>query len=1008
MNTSYPTGGNFGSDFSTSSKTNPCPVCGRTKDKDCRISRDGKLVLCHQNFNHTNTKQPDLWHFKGETSDGRCGKYVFKEKTEKPIRPAQTRYWEYPDRNGSRLVRVVRVDDGKGKKDISQERWDKDKKRWLPGYGKDGDKNQVVRASIPVYRYAEVRKAIAKGEPIHIVEGEPCADLLWKLGLAATTNIGGGGKFTLTDSMDLQGAKIIVIVPDLDKKGIAHAEKVAEHFPEALWLYPFPTSKIWENLPKDHGLDIADWIEHEKLSATELRAAIGEKKNFKTSPAAAKVIHPEKFQVPNISELREEIEKLLESGLAPSQFEISSLAQKFRLNSKDVEKIYRDWERQLEKDDQRLDRKRDIEKLLKISDRKLTLEKYLHPSLAEPIKKVSTWMGVDPEAVLTHLLPIAAGLIHPGSRVVAKECIDFVQPLLIYSGVVAVTGSRKTPVLNIVKNPLVKLQSEEEERHKKEMAAYEVELAEFNESDKKGAPPQKPQPIREFYVDNVTVESLDKIKGNQPNQALTLIKDELSGLFASHGAYKGGRGSDKESFLSGWNGSGVKKNRCSDDSRVSLTRDSLSVTGGIQPDKLRALLGDFTDSQGEWARFLWYHMPMRPYKIPRNNARYTLGDLLEATYRKLNSLPALEFFFDEDGQNFFDDWYDKKYEQTRNEIKPGLRAAIAKMPGQAVRLIGLLHVLNGVSSQPAEVDTKISLTTVRAGCHLAEFYLGQVTLLQGDGEVLNGEPTPVLKKLRDKVEEVGSLTARQAQKGLRDLSKKTASQIREFFTELAAMDLADLQGTGSRLTLVSKKVPTSADKNQEYQNLEITRDSADNNPKVPTSADKVPTDFQQAESTTEQEFQEIDIQSADTADRFEAAEITSQPSKVESGNDTDLSSADKNDSFKEVVGTSALEDESLTQQGNKGVGNSSAVHRHSSAVDESLPTKSSAPPKNSRIFERGDRVVVKDVGGIYQGARGHVVDILESSAGRSYLVKFDKLIRNTQQIQCEASDLMKL
>jgi len=1007
MNTSYPTGGNFGSDFSTSSKTNPCPVCGRTKDKDCRISRDGKLVLCHQNFNHTNTKQPDLWHFKGETSDGRCGKYVFKEKTEKPIRPAQTRYWEYPDRNGSRLVRVVRVDDGKGKKDISQERWDKDKKRWLPGYGKDGDKNQVVRASIPVYRYAEVRKAIAKGEPIHIVEGEPCADLLWKLGLAATTNIGGGGKFTLTDSMDLQGAKIIVIVPDLDKKGIAHAEKVVEHFPEALWLYPFPTSKIWENLPKDHGLDIADWIEHEKLSATELRAAIGEKKNFKTSPAAAKVIHPEKFQVPNISELREEIEKLLESGLAPSQFEISSLAQKFRLNSTDVEKIYRDRERQLEKDDQRLDRKRDIEKLLKISDHKLALEKYLHPSLAEPIKKVSAWMGVDPEAVLTHLLPVAAGLIHPGSRVVAKECIDFVEPLLIYSGVVALTGSRKTPLLNIVKNPLVKLQSEEEERHKKEMAAYEAKLAEFNESDKKGAPPQKPQPIREFYVDNVTVESLDKIKGNQPNQALTLIKDELSGLFASHGAYKGGRGSDKESFLSGWNGSGVKKNRCSDDSRVSLTRDSLSVTGGIQPDKLRALLGDFTDSQGEWARFLWYHMPMRPYKIPRHNARYTLGNLLEATYRKLNSLPALEFFFDKDGQNFFDDWYDEKYEQTRNEVRPGLRAAIAKMPGQAVRLIGLLHVLNGVSSQPAEVDTKIPLTTVRAGCELAEFYLGQVTLLQGDGAALNGELTPVLKKLLDKVEEMASLTARQAIAGLRDLSKKTAAQVRELFTELAAMGLADIQGTGSRLTLISK-VLTSADKSQKYQNLEPARIVEDSNSKVLTTADKVLTDLQQAESITEQEFQGIDSQSADSADTFKATKTTSQPSKVESGLDTKKSSADKKGSFDEIVSTSALDTENLVQQGNAGADDLSAVEQHLSAVDESLPAKPATGSKAPRTFEIGQRVVVKDVGGIYQGARGHIVDILESRAGSSYLVKFDKLIRNTQQIQCEASDLMKL
>jgi CRISPR-associated protein Cmr3 len=1001
MNNNSTNGQNTSRGLLPVSKSSPCLHCG--KPDWCYLI--GDLSVC-------NREQPPAAGWEVTSKADKDGKiYYAPIQEKKALRPRQTRYWEYPARDGSPLVRVVRFDDGKGggggsskKPAWHQERWNiskiKNKNGWVPGI------EGIDRANIPIYRYAEIQKAIANNELIFLVEGEACADILWSLGLAATCNIGGSTKWRNTDTSDLHGARI-VIVPDRDQPGIKHAELLHQEFPDALWLYPFPESKAWQNLPESQGLDIADWVEHHKITSEDIKAVIGEKKIFKTSPAAAKVMRPEKFQVPNISELRQEIEKFLESGLAPSQFEISSLAQKFRLNSTDVEKIYRDRERQLEQDDQRLDRKRDIEKLLKISDHKLTLEKYLHPSLAEPIKKVSTWMGVDPEAVLTHLLPVAAGLIHPGSRVVAKECIDFSQPLLIYSGVVAETGSRKTPLLNIVKNPLVKLQSEEEERHKKEMAAYEVELAEFNESDKKGAPPQKPQPIREFYVDNVTVESLDKIKGNQPNQALTLIKDELSGLFASHGAYKGGRGSDKESFLSGWNGSGVKKNRCSDDSRVSLTRDSLSVTGGIQPDKLRALLGDFTDSQGEWARFLWYHMPMRPYKIPRNNARYTLGDLLEATYRKLNSLPALEFFFDKDGQNFFDDWYDEKYEQTRNEVRPGLRAAIAKMPGQAVRLIGLLHVLNGVSSQPAEVDTKIPLTTVRAGCELAEFYLGQVTLLQGDGAVLNGELTPVLKKLLDKVQEVGSLTARQAIAGLRDLSKKAATQVRELFTELAAMGLADVQGTGSRLTLISK-VLTSADKSQKYQNLEPARIVEDSNSKVLTTADKVLTDLQQTESITEQEFQGIDSQSADNADTFKATETTSQPPKVESGLDTKKSSADEKGSFDEIVSTSALDSESLVQQGNASADDLSAVHQHLSAVDESLPAKPATGSKVPRTFEIGQRVVIKDVGGIYQGARGEIMDTLHSRTGTSYLVRFDKPVRSSQVAEFEACDLMKL
>ena len=71
-----------------SSKSNPCPVCDRTKDGDCRISHDGKMVLCHQNFDHIKTQQPDLWHFDGTSSDNRCGVYVFKEKSEN-IQPVE-------------------------------------------------------------------------------------------------------------------------------------------------------------------------------------------------------------------------------------------------------------------------------------------------------------------------------------------------------------------------------------------------------------------------------------------------------------------------------------------------------------------------------------------------------------------------------------------------------------------------------------------------------------------------------------------------------------------------------------------------------------------------------------------------------------------------------------------------------------------------------------------------------------------------------------------------------
>jgi hypothetical protein len=708
--------------------------------------------------------------------------------------------------------------------------------------------------------------------------------------------------------------------------------------------------------------------------------------------------------------LRQEITALVNAGTTGSELTAALLELSRGSNAQQVERIYKEILEEADREEQRLDRKADLEKLVEISNRRLTLEKYLHPNLAEPIKKVAAWMGVDSEAVLTHLLPIAAGLINPNSRIVVKKCTNFVEPCLLYSAVIAETGSRKTPLLNIPKAPLVKLQAEEDARYKAELDAYQKEIEAYNhrpKENKDDAPPVPPHPPREFYVDNITVESLDEIKGFQPNKAFTMIKDELSGLFASHGAYKGGRGSDKESFLSGWGGGGVKKNRRSKDSRVSLARDSLSITGGIQPDKLRALFGDFTDAQGEWARFLWYQMPMRPYKIPRHDAAYSLGDLLESIYRKLDSLPELEFYFSKDGQKFYDDWYDKRYEQTRNETKPGLKAAMAKMPGQAARLIGVLHVLNGVSSQTPEVQEEISLTTVRAGCHLAQFYLGQVTMLQGDGDALHGELTPVLKSLLEKVNELGSLTARQAQSAVWGLRSSTSDKIRQLFKELAAMDLADVQGAGSRLTLTSKVLRTGdevlmkPEQHQQNHNLDNAGVLQKSNSKVLRTADEVLMNSQQAETSIYQEVQEINQPTADVFDAVQILDTDTQPLNLEPDTDVVEVSVEESEISEKTSAPSALaksEPETLTQQEKKGAEESSAL---SSAVEESsaLSSAKTNAGKKHRTFEIGDRVVIAEVGSMHQGQHGEVVSVRYGSRETDYRVKLDKESRGSKQVR---------
>jgi hypothetical protein len=331
------------------------------------------------------------------------------------------------------------------------------------------------------------------------------------------------------------------------------------------------------------------------------------------------------------------------------------------------------------------------------------------------------------------------------------------------------------------------------------------------------------------------------------------------------------------------------------------------------------LFGDFTDAQGEWARFLWYQMPMRPYKIPRHDAAYNLGDLLESIYRKLDSLPELEFYFSKEGQKFYDDWYDKRYEQTRNETRPGLKAAMAKMPGQAARLISVLHVLNGVSSQPPEVQEEISLTTVRAGCYLAQFYLGQATVLQGDGDALHGELTPILKSLLEKLNDIGELNAAQAKRAVWGLRATAPDKIRQHFNELAAMDLAEVQGTGSRLILKSKVLRNVDEK---LRNVDEKLRNVDEKLR----------DSQQHQTYIYPEVQEIKHQTVEEVEAIQIYDTDAiEPSVDEFCNSEKTSTSSTLAEF---------ELESLTQQGEKAVEDSSTI---SSTVEESSTISSTLP-----------------------------------------------------------------
>ncbi|MEL7313465.1 MAG: DUF3987 domain-containing protein [Cyanobacteria bacterium J06559_3] len=337
---------------------------------------------------------------------------------------------------------------------------------------------------------------------------------------------------------------------------------------------------------------------------------------------------------------------------------------------------------------------------MKIGDYQLQLGEYLHADLAEPLERIAMWIGATPAAMLVTLLPVAASLLRVGTDLEVDAGIGFYAPPILFTGLVAPSGSKKSPIQRHILKPLSRLQTEADQEYEYEAAAYEVELREWEQTkgEDKGARPKKPAP-RQYHTSDATREAIRsfrtrctnaRIHSQQPERGILVTPDELAGLFKGQNQYRNGRGNDKESLLTAFDGSGLKVDRASG-IRISIPRTSLSITGTIQPDILREMMGDFSDANGQWARFLWCLLPLKPAPFPRQTVRYDISKRLYSIYRRLEQFTARCYRLTPEAKVLFADWYDQLDQLRVKETHQGLQAVYSKMQGYTGRLALILH-----------------------------------------------------------------------------------------------------------------------------------------------------------------------------------------------------------------------------------------------------------------------------------------------------------------------------
>ena len=778
-------------------KDNPCPHCGKP---DWCYSV-GDLSVCKRNYDPA-----PGWHkTNGADSEGHPYYAPVKEKWEKQPRPAKVTHYLYPDRDGNPLVRVTRKDDGNGKKDFYQQHWDG--KQWVKGLG------EVKRENIPIYRYKEVKEAIANEENIFIVEGEGKADLLWSLGLPATCNIAGSGKWRESDTQDLEGASVI-LCPDRDVPGVKHCEAIARDFPNAQWLYSFPDSPLWNHLPESRGADLKDWID-EGATKDDIIKGIGDKKTLNTpkSEKANNVInHPRYTPKPlETDKLGEVIENLITENLTGSKLELrlASIARDHGLSQQQVNSIY---QKSIEESDRSFDYDdalSELETILIGDTGSLNLAKMLPEKLAAAIGHHARLTGLRGEAYLTALLSGLSSTLHPDTALSLYPQTNWKVPPNLYSAIVALSGEGKSIIGRaMISDPLKALIEGDDQDYEAKLSDYKATLADYEIAKKSkntdsfpDGPPSKPT-RRIRYFSGGTGEGIARYAAGSQDKGMLLFRDEIAGLFKSANQYRGGRGSDSEDILEYYDGTPPITLRADPDKTVVCRKILLSIYGTIQPGVLEKLLGDKEDSSGQWSRFIFCQLPPSNLDLDIDAATVDLTPMLTDLYRQFDRLPVAFYDLSRPAREKFLAAANRLKKESESEQRPAMRNVLIKARGLIGRLALNLHLLNSLfnSITPSiEIGEKI----IDAAIELTEFYVNQV---RGMYTKLSDDlPSAYARILSVASDWISPNNARKKAFNTKTRQDYPTTRISEIFKELADQGYGELRKTARSIEFKALK-----------------------------------------------------------------------------------------------------------------------------------------------------------------------------------------------------------
>jgi hypothetical protein len=348
------------------------------------------------------------------------------------------------------------------------------------------------------------------------------------------------------------------------------------------------------------------------------------------------------------------------------------------------------------------------------------------PSLLLPVplrdfvEAASTAMQCDAAYVALPMLATCAAAIGRTRSLRIKR--SWIVPSVLWTAVVAESGTVKTAAFNAAIEPLRRLEQkaafENQEAEREYRRAYTVyRKAADAWQREKGAmtdPPAEPEPPRfkRHVTQDSTLEALLPILQSNPRGILS-GHDELTGFFGGFDKYRKS-GNDEAQYLSMYRaGQVIVDRKTAERGTLYVDAAALSICGGVQPDALRRALGNAHIENGLAARFAMAYPP----QVEKTWTDDDIPEAIEADYAYIvRRLAELSFAEQPDGtlspielrlspgaKSLWVTWYNGHNKKILDTSGP-IRSAWSKLEETPARLAIIFHMVGAVNSVEPVAD----------------------------------------------------------------------------------------------------------------------------------------------------------------------------------------------------------------------------------------------------------------------------------------------------------------